>query len=216
MHNFAQAISWIFNPLLMPIYGLLLVMYIPSDHLTYNPYCMYYLPVENKISIVYIFLLFGFAAPGLSFYLLQRRNIIQSIEMDSRKERTIPIVIMFAYCLMLYILLLYLSKGSTLLPKYLYALPLSGVLVTFVFFFLNRWKKISIHSAASGILVGFILAYIIGHVEFKLIMLAIAIVISGLVMSARLFLEKHTLTETIIGWVIGAFITFSVNYFYFY
>lgn len=216
MHNFAQVISWIFNPLLMPLYGLLMVMYFPSDHITYNPYCMYYLPAENKMSILYIFLLFGFAAPGLSFYLLQRRNIIQSIEMESRKERRIPIIIMFAYCLMLYILLVYLSNGSTLLPKYIYALPLSGTVVTFIFFFLNQWKKISIHSAAAGILVGFIFAYILGHYEYTLAMLATAFIISGLVMSARLFLEKHSMQETIIGWSIGAIVTFLVNYFYFY
>ena len=216
MQNIAQVISWVFNPLLMPVYALLLVMYIPSDHITYNPYCMYYLPPENKMSIIYIFLLFGFAAPGLSFYLLQRRNIIQSIEMDSSKERMIPIAIMFAYCLMLYILLLYLSRGSHLLPKYLYALPLSGTIITFVFFFLNKWKKISIHSAASGILVGFIFAYILGHYEYNTAMLVIAILVSGFVMSARLLLEKHTLSETVIGWGIGLTITFLTNYFYFY
>ena len=214
MSAISQFISWLFMPLLMPIYALLIVMYVPSDHYFYNPFCMYLLPQESKTAILYMFILFGVAAPGLSFYLLQRSNIIQSIEMDNRKERSIPIVVMFLYCLMLYVMFVYKSGHSSIIPKYIYALPLSGVFVTFIFFFINRWKKISIHAASSGILVGFIFAYMIEHSDYHLWILSLAFIISGLVMSARLYLEKHTLQELIIGWGIGSFVTFAVNFYY--
>ena len=216
MQNLAKAISWIFNPLLMPIYALIIVMYVPSDHFFYNPYCMYRLPEYNKLLILYRFFLLCAAVPAMFFFILKRYGFINSIEMDERKERAIPIIIMFAFSLLLYISTVLGTQHSSFLPKYIYALPLSGVLITFVFYFLNKWKKISIHAAAAGILVGFVFAFILDHEEFHLWVLALSFVISGIVLSSRLYLEKHTLQETIIGWGIGSFITFGVNYFYFY
>ena len=50
----------------------------------------------------------------------------------------------------------------------MFSLPLSGVFVTAVFYIANYWKKISIHAAGGGILVGFILAYILIQSEYQL------------------------------------------------
>ena len=121
---------------------------------------------------------------------------------------------MFVYCLMLYLIILYINKiNHADIPKFYYTLPLSGVFVTLIYFFWNRREKISIHSGAAGILTGFILAFILQHVEYELWMLIAAIIVSGLVMTARLFLEKHTMREIIIGWSTGAIVTFGLNYF---
>ena len=120
---------------------------------------------------------------------------------------------MLAYCLILYIFLV-LKAGNSGVPRFIFSLPLSGVFVTLVFYFLNKWKKVSIHAAGAGILTGFILAYILYQVEYELWVLIFSILISGLVMSARLYLKKHTLFEVVFGWIIATVITFGVNYFY--
>jgi len=214
MKSIFQAISWVLLPLFMPIYALLLVMYVPSNQdYIFNQDCMYLLPDEAKNAILNMFVIFCVVAPGISFIMLERRKIIATIEMETTKERSIPIIVMFLYCLMLYVLFV-VKSGESVLPKFVYALPLSGAIVTAVYFFLNRWKKISIHGAGAGILFGFILAYVLQHEEYELWMFALTLIISGLIMTARLYLQKHTFFEVVFGWIIGLIITFLVNYFY--
>lgn len=216
MKLFSQIISWVFMPLLMPIYALLLVMFIPSNiDFIQNSQCMYAMDFQFKKAFLYMFLIFCVLAPGVSILILKRRGIIASIDMDTQKERYIPILVMFIYCLVLFFYINYLINVNRLIvPKFLTMLPLSGVAVTAVFIIVNRWRKISIHAAAAGILVGFILAYILQQVEYELWVFTISLLVTGIVMSARLYLQKHTLSEVIIGWLIGSFITFGINFWY--
>lgn len=216
MKLFSQIISWIFMPLLMPIYALLLVMFIPSNiDFIQNSQCMYAMDFQFKKAFLYMFLIFCVLAPGVSILILKRRGIIASIDMDTQKERYIPILVMFIYCLVLFFYINYLINVNRLIvPKFLTMLPLSGVVVTAVFIIVNRWRKISIHAAAAGILVGFILAYILQQVEYELWIFTLSLLVTGIVMSARLYLQKHTLSEVIIGWLIGSFITFGINFWY--
>jgi len=214
MEKVAKAISWIFLPLFMPVFALLLVMYVPSaQDYKYVDANLYSIPFEFKKALLYIFTSLTIIFPGLSFIILSRSNLISSVEMENRTERPIPILLMLGYCLILYVFLVLKAENSGV-PKFVFSLPLSGVFVTLAFYFLNKWKKISIHSAGTGILTGFILAYILFQIEYEMWMLIISILISGLVMSARLYLIKHTLFEVVFGWILAAVITFGVNYFY--
>lgn len=212
----SQIISWVFMPLLMPIYALLLVMFIPSNiDFIQNTQCMFAMDFQFKKAFLYMFLIFCVLAPGVSILILKRRGIIDSIDMDTQKERYIPILVMFIYCLVLFFYINYLINVNRLIvPKFLTTLPLSGVAVTAVFIIVNRWRKISIHAAASGILVGFILAYILQQIEYELWVFTVSLLVTGVVMSARLYLQKHTFSEVIIGWLIGSFITFGINFWY--
>ena len=214
MKIFSQIISWLFLPLFMPVYALLLVMFVPSNQdFFFNEDCFYTMILQNKIVILSRFILFCVITPGLSYLLLVRYKIISSVHMETSRERNIPIIIMLVYCLLLYFM--FVREGDLVsLPKFVYSLPLSGVFVTATFFFLNRWKKVSIHAGGGGILVGFILAYILLHAQYELWILAVAIVVSGMIMTARLFLGKHTMDELLIGWGTATFLTFAVNYLY--
>ena len=210
----ANLISWVFMPLLMPIYALLLAFFVPSNQdYVINEDCLYVLPLKIKIFILLTFIIFCVIAPGFSFLLLRGRNLISSIEMEDRKERTVPIIIMFTYCFMLY-LMLYWKTGNGIVSSFVYGLPLSGAIVTATYLALNRWSKVSIHAGAAGIMSGFTLAYILHHAEYQPWVFGLTILLSGLIMSARLYLKKHTLLETIIGWFTGSLITFVVCFFY--
>lgn len=214
MQTAARIISWIFLPLFVPMYVLLMTLYIPSNQDYYlNHDCLYLLPPTYKWGLVYMFAIFCTVAPGASYIALYKSKIISSVEMDERKERTFPILIMFFYCMALYAVLMY-RVGGTYLPKFVLALPLSGAVVTALFAVMNRWRKISIHSGAMGIGTGYLLAYMVAHAEYAFWMLPLMIVASGVVMSSRIYLGKHTLFEIITGWFTGSLITFTINYFY--
>jgi membrane-associated phospholipid phosphatase len=107
-----------------------------------------------------------------------------------------------------------IKAQDNILPKYVYALPLSGVFVTVTYTFINRWIKISLHAGGAGILTGFLLAYASAQVEFETWILVAAILASGLTLTARLYLKKHTQLEVYTGWSLAVLLTFLVNTLY--
>lgn len=214
MKILAEVLSWVFLPLLMPVYGLLLAMYVPSnqDYL-FNEDSLFFLRDEAKLAILYMFMIFSVIAPGLAFVLLHKWKIITTIDMENQRERNIPMFIMLTFCLILYFLFLVKAQNN-ILPKYIYALPLSGVFVTVIYTYINRWIKISLHGGGAGILTGFLFAYAVEQAEFRFWILIFAIVASGLTIGSRLYLKKHTQTEVYTGWSLAVLMTFLVNYLY--
>jgi membrane-associated phospholipid phosphatase len=160
-----------------------------------------------------MFFIFSVLAPGLSFLLLHKKKIISTIDMENQRERNIPMILMLSFCLVLYFLFI-IKAQNNILPKYVYALPLSGVFVTVTYTFINRWIKISLHAGGAGILTGFLLAYASAQVEFEMWILIAAILASGLTLTARLYLKKHTQLEVYTGWSLAVLLTFLVNTLY--
>ena len=214
MKIFSDIVSWVFLPLFMPVYGLLLAMYIPSNEdYILNEDSLYFLTDTAKQAILYMFFIFSVLAPGLSFLLLHKKKIISTIDMENQRERNIPMILMLSFCLVLYFLFI-IKAQNNILPKYVYALPLSGVFVTVTYTFINRWIKISLHAGGAGILTGFLLAYASAQVEFEMWILIAAVLASGLTLTARLYLKKHTQLEVYTGWSLAVLLTFLVNTLY--
>ncbi len=205
--------SWVFLPLLMPTYGLLLTLYLPSEPLVLDKNAMFYLPPELKTQVLTLFFIFSALAPGLSFFALHKRQVISTIDMENQKERNIPLIIMFAYCMVLFLMFIYKAPNNVL-PKYFYALPLSGGLVTALFMLINRWIKISMHAGGAGILVGFLFAFYKEQLHFEFWIILAAIIASGLTIASRLYLNKHRPIEVYTGWTLAVIITFICNFYY--
>lgn len=209
----AHIFSWLFLPLLMPFYGLYLSLYIPSEELSLSGQGMYQIPIALKGQLLMIFFLFSALAPGISFYLLHKRKIISTIDIEDSKERNFPLLIMFAYCMVLFTLFIFKAPNN-ILPKYFYALPLSGAIVTTLFIIINRWIKISLHGGGAGILVGYLSVFMLENSGFPILFFAIAIIASGLCLSSRLFLQRHTPLEVYSGWSLALMITFICCIYY--
>lgn len=210
----SQIISWLFVPLITPILGMLLVMFVPSVQDGLNVDCLYLIAPEQKWQILYYYFFFCVVVPGLALLYLKGIGVVSTIEIDDRKERSIPILIMFLSCLALFLLHTYLIPKSYNYSKYVYSYPLAGVIVTGIYFFQTFWKKVSLHAGGMGIMTGFLIAYGVEMREFQSWIIPFAILSSGLVMSARVYLGKHTLLEVVVGWFTGTFVTFAINYYY--
>ena len=85
MQLLSKTVSWIFLPLFMPIYGLLLTLYIPSQEASISNTSLFDLPDGLKTQILFLFVVFTSIAPGISFILMYRRGLLSSVEMDQRK-----------------------------------------------------------------------------------------------------------------------------------
>ncbi|NVK65671.1 MAG: phosphatase PAP2 family protein [Flavobacteriales bacterium] len=210
----SQIISWLFVPLFTPVLGMMLVMFVPSHQDILNEDSLYALIDAQKWQVLYHYFFFCMVVPGLSLLYLRSIGVVSTIEVDNRRERSIPILVMFASCLGLYLLHIFMIPAEIEIPKFIFSYPLAGAIVTVIFFFQTLWKKVSLHAGGMGIMSGFIIAYVAEMQSFEMWIVVFAIITSGLVMSARVYLEKHTLLEVVIGWFTGTFVTFAVNYYY--
>ncbi len=213
MVSFAKFISWIFLPLFIPLIALFLTMYIPSEEKDLSNPSLFFLADEIKNQLILLFFIFGTLAPGFSFILMYRRQLISTIEMDEKTERVIPLLIVLSYSLILFLLFLFKAPNGVL-PKYIYALPLSGAVISIIYVVINHWTKISLHAAGGGILCGYLCAFGIQQLNFDYRIILIGFIISGLVMFARLALNKHSPFQVYLGWNIAFAIAFICNLYY--
>ncbi len=212
MKYLAHFFSWVFLPLLMPSYGILISLFVPAYSTNIEMTSLYFAPIESKWALFTIFFLFSVVAPGVSFILLHRFKVISTIDIERQGERSLPLVIMLVYSLVLFFLLVY-KAGAGTLPRYFYALPLSGVAVTSIFLLINRWIKISLHGAGAGILLGFLIIFTRAQDTFSIWWVLSALLAAGLTMAARLYLRKHTSLEVYTGFVFALLITAGIHQF---
>jgi membrane-associated phospholipid phosphatase len=214
MRLVAQITSWVFMPLFIPIYCLILTFFtISFEDFVVNQNSLWSLPNPMKWAVLNLYAIFTVIAPGVSILILRNRKMISSIELTDRTQRFFPILLMVFYTAALYLLFV-LKAGEALIPTFIYSLPLSGTLVSLMLFLVNFKFKVSLHAAGGGIFFGYILAYCMKQQYFEFWVLLLAAISTGLTISARLYLNKHTMDEVVHGWLIAFLITFSVNYLY--
>ncbi|MDR1679146.1 MAG: hypothetical protein LBR81_05140 [Prevotellaceae bacterium] len=186
MKIFAHIISTIFQPLLMPTYGMLLLL------LTGEFYW--------HIALLYIGFIFLLTAilPLVFILVLKRLGFISSIQLTDRKERRLP----YLFAILSYFLALALLWYSYF-PVYVLTTMLGCVTATIVVSIITRWWKISAHLCAMGCLCAAILVVSILLKKDSAALLSVAFVMAGMVASARLILRVHTPLQTLAGFAVG-------------
>ncbi len=189
----ALGISAVLHPLLLPTYLFGLLFWLsPSMMGVSND------DIRNKILMLLV--VCTFLIPMLSTYMLYRLGSIKSLHMEDRQDRLFP----FIAATLFYILTTYLFVKQ-LSALYLITLILSGItfcllLVTVVSFF---WK-ISAHSVGIAGIVGFLIGlyYQYAAIEYFYPLLLV-VLLAGLLMSARLYLNAHTPAQVLAGAAAG-------------
>lgn len=205
MRILAHIISWVFLPLLMPIYAIAIAMYIPSmEQNFFQENTLFWLNANFKLVVLAWFIIFSFLAPGISLLILRLSKNISSIEVDNQKERGMPIVVTAMFCFILGVLFL-VKAPEGILPACVYAMPWGGFVAIVAAGIINKKDKISLHACGSGMFLGFILTYYLTQVEFYFEIIIVSVLVNGLVMSARVFLKKHTLRQVVNGFLLGLF-----------
>ena len=97
----AKIISYVFHPLIMPIIGLSIIFNTDS-------YINYAVPQELKQAVLILVGASTFLIPLLISLLLLNRKLINSLEMETQKERVIPYSITISF----YVLTLYMLKQA--------------------------------------------------------------------------------------------------------
>lgn len=187
----ANIISWVFVPLLMPVYGIILIFSL--SFLSYAPY---------HTKLVFTLIVFGanFIVPMILVLLLKKLGMINDVGLNGRRERLIPYIITIV-CLGGTGLFLYLKMAPLWVAMFYAGGALAGVINLIVNF---RWK-ISAHAAGIAGVVAMLIQVIkegpsSEGMEWWIVG---AIITAGLLGSARIWLGRHTLLQILAGSAVG-------------
>lgn len=187
----SNIVSWLMVPLLMPVYGIILILGLSI---------LSYAPAPPKVGFTLVVAAINLGIPAITFPLLKRLGFIQDIGLNGRTERLIPYIITIL-CMMGTAWFLH-SKGFPMWASMFY---LGGALTGLVQVVVNLRWKISAHAAGIAGIVALLIQ--MSHDGFPtpdlLVWQIIAIACTGLVGSARLWLRRHTLGQVLAGYAVG-------------
>lgn len=193
--------------------ALTIVLFTPAqlDYLTrYNS--LYEIPMQAKLYFLYTFGVFGLVAPVVSLLILRASRIIDSVELDNQRQRSAPIFLTGAYAAMLVALLFKVNSENAIISHHAFALAFSGVAMSFLFLIINLRTKISLHAGGVGLAIAFVLAYYLEQSLLVFWPVYLLCLIGGGVLSARLYLGKHTSFEAYLGLFLGSLVTFITDF----
>ena len=204
----ARIISILFHPLLIVTYMLVLLLLI-------NPYLFGVSRVGDQASKLLILQVFlsTFFIPAFAVAMLRFMGMIESMEMKTRQERIGPYIITGIFYLWMFRNFLDNSQIPTAFTSFM----LGATIGLFLAFFINIFTKISAHAVGMGGLLGMVVITLLlfsydtfsmnlpfGAFEVSMsAVLAIAVLLAGLVGTARLLLQAHEPMDLYGGYLVG-------------
>ncbi len=187
----SMVLSWVFVPLLTPVYAIVLIFTVSSLSIASQP--------ETRVVASSVIFGFNCILPMLLIYLLKRLGMVSDIALNRRRERALPYIVVIM-CYMLSGHYLY-SHGA---PSWVTMFYAGGALTAVVNFTVNfRWK-ISAHAAAMGG-VFYVLVRIANATptDAAVACLIAWALLTGLLGGARIWLRRHTLLQVLAGFANG-------------
>lgn len=186
----AKVISLLFHPLLMPLYGLLIIFSAPT--------LLGYLPLAVKKILFIIITINNVLIPLTLLPFFRFRNVISSYAIQDRKERIIPMLaVTFLYSVTS--IIVYRLQIPVFLKTFIVATAFLSLWVTLV----NLWWKISVHSVGVGALVALVFFLSVKMYTALTWHLIGVILVGGFVLSSRLRLNSHTPAQVWAGFALG-------------
>jgi len=187
----AKIFSVIFQPLLIPSFTLFLLFNL-------NNYIALIIPPSARQMILGMVFIITFVFPVLMLFILYKRRVIQSFNMNTREERIIPLFITGVFYFMAY----HIIKQIQIDEIYQRIFLGSAFLVLIALVVSLIWK-ISLHMIGMGGMLGaFIGLSQVIHTDVVLIIVAIALA-CGLTGFARLKLNAHNPSQVYVGFITG-------------
>jgi hypothetical protein len=190
----AHLLSYVLHPLFIPTYFFLFLMQVlPFEFVGITEW-------QLKMRLFSVAWLTAFF-PAFAVFLLWRLKLSDSIFLRTQKERIIPYVItMFFYWWMYY-----LSRNFTDQPIALKFFYLGIFVASAIGMTVNNFMKVSLHAMGiAGLTTAVILVSVFYPVN-NAVWVLLAVLLTALVISARLVVSDHTKKELIVGLFIGVF-----------
>lgn len=199
MNRFFLAVSTVFSPLLVPTYGIILAM-----SLTF----LALLPMTTRLLTIGMLFFITAVIPAGSIMVMKRLGMVSDASLSNRQERTPPYLIS-AVCYLA--ATIYLLKVHS--PDWLWLFMAAAMAALIVNVIVTKWWKISAHMTAMGGLVALLCRFQLSHVAIYNMQwwIVAAIVLSGIVGSARIYRDRHDLWQVLAGTACGFICVFFVT-----
>lgn len=190
----AMAISVIFQPIFVPLYSLIILF-------NADTYITYAVQPEVKKFIFLITLLNTVILPMGVFYYFYRAKLIESFQMHTAKERSLP----FLSTLVFHMSTFYLFTKAPM-PSLFQNLVMGAAISVSTAFVINLKWKVSIHMLGMGGIVGTFIGMVLRYQVNAVPLVMALVILSGIVGYARLKLNAHTPLQVYVGFVLGTVI----------
>ena len=188
----AKIISWVFHPIFIPVYVLIFLLQI-QPHLFVG-----LSPLKKTFTIIQFGVMYAFF-PVVTALLLKALGFIESIYMKTQKDRIIPYVI----CMIYYFWVWYVIKNQSAYPEELIEFSLAIFISSILGLMSNAYMKVSMHAMAMGVMAAFVLLLAMQDNLDSGVYISAAILLPGLVCTARLIVSDHSNKEIYIGLLLG-------------
>ena len=185
----SRMLSDIFRPTYFPMVGFaILLMFTYLSLLSW----------QWKVCMLLLVYTLTIVLPSVGIYVYRTVHKLTQHDLQFRHNRIVP------YCLHLISYWVLLSILDVLrAPSFIGGIVVISLLVQLSCTIITLWWKISMHSAGVGAIIGALIAYSAIFQFNPVWWLCLAILVSGLVNSSRMYLRQHTLWQVLGGTLVG-------------
>lgn len=195
----SYSLSVLLYPLFVSTYVMVFFCYTYSHHM--KP-----LGAQYQMLAIGGTLLFTCILPFTILWMLIQRKKVTNLDVTNRSERTLPylyaLACIGAWCYFLH---------TILMPNYMVWSAVASLLVLIIVALITQRWKISAHLSSMGGATAMVMGILMHCGLFRPSIIVIMLLLSWLLMLARIRLEAHTPTQTVAGYLLGFIVVLIPN-----
>ncbi len=195
MKQFLKVISFVFQPLLMPTFGIAMLLF--------TNLVLFYTDIWKWFALGGTFL-FTAILPATPILMMMRKGQIKDLYISKREQRTFP----YLFSLLAYIFWTVFMWRVLQVPFFIVAMGVGSVLSIIIITLVNMKWKISAHLSGIGGLTGGVFAFCYVMADNQVWLMILMLVISALTALSRIELKAHTPAQTLAGFTVGFLMVF--------
>lgn len=187
--HLANAVSYIVHPSIMPAVGIYTILHI----------FRYTFPDILYQRVLIMAIVGTYILPLITTVVLLKLGYISSLKMKKTEDRKMP----FLFSAVFFYFSAQLLKSLDAIPL-LYLYLMGATISVFMLLLLLSYIRVSAHTAGASGLMALLIILQATTGSFSVHFLGVGLLLLGIVGWARLHLSAHTLTEVLIGYLVGA------------
>ena len=185
----ARVISAIFTPFSIPFLAFLILFLFSYLRI---------MPIQYKLIVLGVVYCFTILMPTLTIFLFRKINGFSPEDLGERIRRFMPFLLTitsYVFCLVM--------MHRLNIPWYMTGIILAALIMMVICIVVNLKWKLSEHMAGVGAIVGGLVSFSALFGYNPVWWLCLFILIAGVLGTARIILQHHTLGEVLVGFAVG-------------
>lgn len=185
----ARVISAVFTPFSIPFLAFLILFLFSYLRI---------MPIQYKLIVLGVVYCFTILMPTLTIFLFRKINGFSPEDLGERKRCFMPFLLTitsYVFCLVM--------MHRLNIPWYMTGIILAALIMMVICIIVNLKWKLSEHMAGVGAIVGGLVSFSALFGYNPIWWLCLFILIAGVLGTARIILQHHTLGEVLVGFVVG-------------